>query len=185
MKKFIRIPYEEESRFPLERLSARLDREIAAQQKRSLYKLKGEPLFLLLKKGEEYTLRYYHSYKKDFCDTCLRFTLVPGLERSGVKGSFRKPFGSWAFFWGVIATLLIDFIVITYCFLFTSGFSLETALMISGTAILVRAYVCVSLMQFNAERLKMLKNEMLRLLREEETDEDDQNEEGAESDERD
>lgn len=168
MKKFIRIPYEEESRFSIDELRAKLDRAIEAQKKLSLYKLKGEPLFLLAKNGEDYILRYYHSYKKDMCDTCLCFSLIRGLERSGAKGYFRKPFGSWAFFWGVIATLLIDFCIITYCFLFTAGFNLNTALMISGTAILVRAYVCVSLVQFNSERVKMLKAEMLRLLCEEE-----------------
>lgn len=185
MKKFIRIPYEEESRFSLDALRAKLDRTIEAQKKLSLYKLKGEPLFLLLKKGEDYTLRYYHSYKKDFCDTCLCFSLVKGLERSGVKGHFRKPFGSWAFFWGVIVTLLIDFCVITYCFLFTAGFDLNTALMISGTALLVRAYVCMSLVQFNAERVKMLKTEMLRLLREEETEAEPQSKKEGDENERD
>lgn len=44
--------------------------------------------------------------------------------------------------------------------------------MISAAAILVRAYVCVSLVQFNGERVKMLKTEMLRLLRNEEIDEE-------------
>lgn len=173
MKKLIRIPYEEESLLSIDGLRSRLDRVLDAQRKRALYKRKGEPIFLLSRDGEdEYTLRYYHSYKKDFCDTCLRFRLVKGLERSGAKGSFRKPAGSWAFFWGVAATLLIDFLVITYCFLFTAGFSLESALMISGTALLVRAYVCVSLLQFSGDRVKALKNEMLRLLREEEIDEE-------------
>lgn len=173
MKKFIRIPYEEESLFSIDALRERLGKVLAAQQKRALYKLKGEPLYLLSKDGEdEYTLRYYHSYKKDFCDTCLRFVLTKGLERSGAKGSIRKPGGSWGFFWGVIATLLIDFCVITYGILFIAGFQLTTALMISMTAVIVRAYVCISLLQFNTERVKMLKTEMLRLLRDEEIDEE-------------
>lgn len=173
MKKFIRIPYEEESALPIGALRERLGKVLAAQQKRALYKLKGEPLYLLSKDGEdEYTLRYYHSYKKDFCDTCLRFRLIKGLERSGAKGGFRKPGGSWGFFWGVIATLLIDFCIITYGILFIADFSLTNALMISAAAILVRAYVCVSLVQFNGERVKMLKTEMLRLLRNEAIDEE-------------
>ncbi len=173
MKKFIRVPYEEDSRFSYEELKGRLDQMLQKQKDLALYKLKGSALFLLSADGEdEYTLRYYHSYKKDFCDTCLRFYLVKGLERSGVKGFFCKPKAIWAFFWGVIATLMIDFCVITYCILFTADFNLTSALMISGTAVLVRAYLCLSLVQFNSERMRALKKEMLRLLRETEEPEE-------------
>ncbi len=171
MKKFIRVPYEEESRFSYEETKKRLASALAEQKKLQLYKLKGAALFLLSEKeNDEYTLSYYHSYKTDFCDTCLRFYLEKGLERCNVKGFFCKPRAVWGFFWGTVATLLIDFLVITYCILFTADFDLTNALLISGTAVLLRAYICLSLVQFDKRRLKAVKEEMLRLIRREETE---------------
>ncbi len=166
MKKFIRIPYEEESTFSPDELKARLDGILAEQKELSLYKLKGSPLFLLEEEKEEgqYALKYHHAYKKDMCDTCVRFYIEKGLERSRVKGFICKPAGSWAVFWGIIATLLIDFMIITYCLLFTANFDMLKALMISGCAIAVRAYVCMSVVQFNRQRLEDVKNKMADIL---------------------
>ncbi len=177
MKKFIRIPYEEESVYTSSELMEKLENILSEQRELSLYKLKGSPLYLLEKEKEEgqFTLKYHHSYKKDMCDTCVRFYIEKGLERCRVKGFVCKPAGSWAVFWGVIATLLIDFLIITYCLLFTANFDLSKALMISGCAALVRGYVCMSVVQFNSRRLEEIKKKMADILGIE-TEEEEQNE---------
>lgn len=160
MKKFIRIPYDEESSFSYSELKERLNGILAEQAELSLYKLKGSPLYLLEEEKNEtdqYTLTYHHSYKKDMCDTCVRFYIEKGLERSRIKGFFCKPKSSWAVFWGVIGSLFIDFLIISYCLLFTANFDLTNALMISFTAMIVRAYICLSVLRFNTRRLEEVK----------------------------
>lgn len=178
MKKFIRIPYEEESVFSHEELKAKLDGIIAEQKELALYKLKGSPLFLLSEEeADQYSLKYHHAYKKDMCDTCVRFYIEKGLEKCRVKGFICKPAGSWAVFWGIIATLLIDFLIITYCILFTANFDLMKALMISLCAIAVRAYVCMSVVQFNRKRLDDVKEKMAEILGVEKETEEENNHE--------
>lgn len=166
LKKFIRIPYEENSSFSEKELKERLDGIIKDQGELALYKLKGSPLFLLEKEKEEnqYCLKYHHSYKTDMCDTCLRFYIEKGLEKCSVKGYACKTAGSWAVFWGVIATLLIDFLIITYCLLFTANFDLMKALMISFCAVIVRAYICLSALRFNSRRLEEIEIKMMEIL---------------------
>ena len=98
------------------------------------------------------------------CDTCVRFYIEKGLEKCTAKGFICKPAGSWAVFWGIIATLFIDFLIITYCLLFTANFDLTNALMISFCAIIVRGYICMSVMQFNRRRLEDIKLKMMDIL---------------------
>lgn len=177
MKKFIRIPYEENSSFSRAELESRLAAVMEEQGKLALYKLKGSPLYLLEKeKDGGYCLKYHHSYKKDMCDTCLRFFIVDGLEHSQVKGFLCKPAGSWAVFWGIIATLIIDFLIITYCLLFTANFDLSKALMISFCAMLVRGYICMSVVQFNTRRLEEIRLKAAELLGVENSGENEENE---------
>lgn len=167
LKKFIRIPYEENSSFSFEELKKRLDDIIREQGELALYKLKGSPLFLLekdKKEADQYCLKYHHSYKKDMCDTCLRFYIEKGLEKCSVKGFLCKPAGSWGVFWGIIATLIIDFLIITYCILFTANFDLAKALTISFCAMIVRGYICMSVVRFNRRRLEDIKLKMMEIL---------------------
>lgn len=179
MKKFMRIPYEQDSTYSYEQLESNLNELIKEQGELALYKLKGSPLFLIEKEKEEgqYCLKYHHSYKKDMCDTCVRFYIEKGLEKCTAKGFICKPAGSWAVFWGVIATLFIDFLIITYCLLFTANFDLTKALMISLVATLVRAYICMSVMQFNRRRLEEIKLKMMEILGVEPEEETERNEE--------
>lgn len=179
MKKFMRIPYEQDSTYSYEQLESNLNELIKEQGELALYKLKGSPLFLIEKEKEEgqYCLKYHHSYKKDMCDTCVRFYIEKGLEKCTAKGFICKPAGSWAVFWGVIATLFIDFLIITYCLLFTAGFDMSKALMISGVATIVRAYICMSVMQFNRRRLEEIKLKMMEILGVEPEEEAERNEE--------
>ena len=166
MKKFMRIPYEQDSTFSYEELSQRIDGILKEQGELALYKLKGSPLYLMEKEKEEgqYCLKYHQAYKKDMCDTCVRFYIEKGLEKCTAKGFICKPAGSWAVFWGIIATLFIDFLIITYCLLFTANFDLSKALMISFCAIIVRGYICMSVMQFNRKRLEDIKLKMMDIL---------------------
>lgn len=179
MKKFMRIPYEQDSTYSGEQLQANIDELIKEQNELSLYKLKGSPLYLISKEKEEgqYRLEYHHSYKKDMCDTCVRFYIEKGLEKCTAKGFICKPTGSWAVFWGVIATLFIDFLIITYCLLFTANFDMTKALMISAVATIIRAYVCMSVMQFNRRRLEEIKLKMMEILGVEPEEETERNEE--------
>ena len=179
MKKFMRIPYEQDSTYSYEQLESNLNELIKEQGELALYKLKGSPLFLIEKEKEEgqYCLKYHHSYKKDMCDTCVRFYIEKGLEKCTAKGFICKPAGSWAVFWGVIATLFIDFLIITYCLLFTAGFDMSKALMISGVATIVRAYICMSVMQLNRRRLEEIKLKMMEILGVEPEEETERNEE--------
>lgn len=179
MKKFMKIPYEQDSAYSHEELAAKIDGLIKEQGELSLYKLKGSPLYLISKEKEEgqYRLEYHHAYKKDMCDTCIRFYIEKGLEKCTAKGFVCKPAGSWAVFWGVIATLFIDFLIITYCLLFTADFDMTKALMISGVATFVRAYVCMSVMQFNRRRLEEIKLKMMDILGVQPEEEAERNEE--------
>ena len=165
-KKFIKMAFEEESVMSGEELTAKLDGIIEEQKALQLYKLKNAPLFLWEKKGSgEYHLKYYHSYKTDMCDTAFTGIVEKGLERSSLKGFFHKPKGIWATFWGIIATLFIDFLVITYCLLFVADFSLMNGLMISAVATVVRGYICFSLLEIDRDRVKKIKEYILPLLR--------------------
>ena len=174
-KKFVRTPIEEESPLSYEELTGKLDKIIEKQGELKLHKLEGAPLFLWKKEGEsEYSLKYYHSYKKDMCDTMLAIRVEKGLERSGVYGYICKPAGIWGVFWGIIATLLLDFLIFSYCLLFVAGFDLTNGLMVSAAAIIVRAYICFSLLEISKDRMARIKGELLRILHEkEEKDEQD------------
>ena len=181
-KKFVRTPIEEESLLSYEELTGKLNKIIEKQKELKLHKLEGAPLFLWKKEGEsEYSMKYYHSYKKDMCDTMLAIRVEKGLERSGVYGYICKPAGIWGVFWGIIATLLLDFLILSYCLLFVAGFDLTNGLMVSAAAIIVRAYICLSLLELTKDRMSRIKGELLRILHEKE--EKDEQEEQDESEE--
>lgn len=181
-KKFVRTPIEEESLLSYEELTGKLNKTIEKQKELKLHKLEGAPLFLWKKEGEsEYSMKYYHSYKKDMCDTMLAIRVEKGLERSGVYGYICKPAGIWGVFWGIIATLLLDFLILSYCLLFVAGFDLTNGLMVSAAAIIVRAYICFSLLEISKDRMSRIKGELLRILHEKE--EKDEQEEQDESEE--
>ena len=81
----------------------------------------------------------------------------------GFLGRYRNPF--------------IDFLIITYCLLFTADFDMSKALMISFVATIVRAYICMSVMQFNRRRLEEIKLKMMEILGVEPEEETERNEE--------
>ncbi len=151
-------------------LTEKLDTLIETQYRRNLNKLKGASLCLWQRAGtDRYRLRYYHSYRTDMCDTMMTVDIEKGMERCSVHGSVHKPASIWVMFWGVIASVLIDFIIISWLVLFGEGFSVErdllNALMISGAVCLVRAYICTALIELDRAKVRILREELLRVIR--------------------
>ena len=165
-RKFIKMRVEEESTLSRDELTQKLDGIIDMQYRRNLNKLKGSPLCLWSKAGEDcYRLKYYHSWREDMCDTMMTIDIEKGMERSSVHGFIHKPGGIWACFWGVIASVFIDFVVLSWLLLFTEGFDLIHGLMVSGAICLVRVYICVALLELNREKVKILREELYRVIR--------------------
>jgi hypothetical protein len=164
-RKFIKMRVEEESVMSRDELNRKLDGIIEAQYRKNLKKLKGSPLCLWQHAGDNcYKLRYYHSYREDMCDTMMTIDVEKGMERCSIHGFVHKPPAIWACFWGVIASVVIDFLIISWCLLFAENFDLINALMISGAVCLVRAYICVALIELNREKVRILREELYRVI---------------------
>ena len=165
-RKFIKMRVEEECVMSRDELNTKLDGIIETQFRRNLNKLKGSPLCLWQHAGEDcYKLKYYHSYREDMCDTMMTIDVEKGMERCSVHGIIHKPPGIWACFWGVIASVFIDFLIISWMLLFTEAFDLGNALMVSAAVCLVRVYICVSLIELNREKVRVLREELYRVIR--------------------
>ncbi len=166
-RKFIKMRVEEESTLSREELAAKLDGIIETQYRRNLNKLKGSPLCLWQHAGEDcYKLKYYHSYREDMCDTMMTIDVEKGMERCSVHGMIHKPAGIWACFWGVIGSVFIDFMVLSWLLLFTADFDLGGGLMVSGAVCLVRVYICFALLELDRSKVKLLREELYRVIRE-------------------
>ena len=177
-RKFIKMRVEEDSSFSGKELTEKLENIIDAQYRKNLDKLRGAPAALWSHGSEgSYRLKYYHSYREDICDTMMTIGIEEGMERCRVYGFIHKPAVIWAWFWGVIASVLIDFLIISYCLLFVGGFDLMTGLMISGAACLVRAYICVSLLELDRAKVKILRQELFSVIRDKLPDDTDYGEE--------
>lgn len=171
-RKFIKMRVEEESTLSRDELYAKLDGIIESQYRRNLNKLKGSPLCLWQRAGDDCCkLKYYHSWREDMCDLMMTLYVEKGMERCSVHGFIHKPAGIWACFWGVIASVLIDFMIITWMILFAESFDLGGALMISGAVCLVRVYICAALMELDREKVRILREELYRVIRDKPGDE--------------
>ena len=165
-RKYNKMRVEEESEFGADELTQKLEDIIDKQYRKNLNKLKGAPLSLWSHGADgSYKLKYYHSYREDMCDTMMTIGIEPGMERCRVYGFIHKPAAIWAWFWGVIASVFIDFLIISYCLLFVGGFDLTKGLMISGAVCLVRAYICASLLELDREKVKILRKELFAVIR--------------------
>ena len=168
-RKFIKMRVEEESVLSRDALTDKLDKLIETQYRRNLNKLKGAALCLWQRAGNDcYRLRYYHSYRDDMCDTMMTIDVEKGMERCSIHGFIHKPKSIWVIFWAVIASVLIDFMVISWLVLFGENFSVErdmlNALMISGAVCLVRAYICTALLELDRAKVRALREELLRVI---------------------
>ena len=170
-KKYIKMRIEEEAAMSRDALAAKLDGIIDTQYRKNLKKLKGSPMYLWSRAGEDcYKLKYYHSYREDMCDTMMTLEVEKGMERCSLHGFIHKPPAIWAVFIGIIASVFIDFLIITYSLLFVSGFDLMNGLMISACVCIVRAVVCVWLLELDRSRIKALREELYRVIRDEPAD---------------
>ena len=168
-RKFIKMRVEEESVLSRDALTEKLDTLIETQYRRNLNKLRGASLCLWQRAGtDRYKLRYYHSYRDDMCDTMMTLDIEKGMERCSVHGFIHKPTSIWVMFWGVIASVLIDFMIISWLVLFGEGFDVErdllNALMISGAVCLVRVYLCTALVELDRAKVRILREELLRVI---------------------
>ncbi len=163
-------------------LVSRLDALIDTQYRRNLNKLKGSPLCLWSRAGDDrYRLRYYHSYREDMCDTMMTLDIEKGMERCSLHGFIHKPPAIWAVFIGVIASLFIDFLIISYSLLFVQGFDLWNGLAVSACVSVVRVFICLYLLELDRSKVKILREELYRVIHDAsglpEADEDDESEE--------
>lgn len=173
-KKYIKMRVEEESSMSLDALNKKLDEIIDTQFRKNLKKLKGSPFCLWQHAGEDrYKLKYYHSYGEDMCDTMMTIDCEKGMERCSIHGFIHKPPAIWACFWGVIASVFIDFLIISWCLLFTENFDLANALMVSGAVCIVRVFICLSLIEINREKAKILRKELLGVIRDKPVSDDE------------
>lgn len=173
-RKFIKMAVEEESTLSKDKLTKKLDGIIDTQYRRNLKKLKGSPLLLWSKVDDSrYRLKYYHSWKEDMCDTVMTVDIEKGMERCSLHGFIHKPAAIWACFAGVIASVIIDFIVISWLLLFTADFDLTQGLMFSGAVCLVRAYICVALVELSRDKVKILREELNRVIHDDQSGDDD------------
>ena len=157
---------EEECAMSRDELVEKLDGIIDTQYRRNLSKLRGNELCLWSKASEDsYRLRFYHSYREDMCDTMMTIDIEKGMERCSIHGFIHKPAAIWACFWGVIASVLIDFIVLSWMLLFSENFSLEGGLMVSGAICLVRVYICMALLELNREKVRLIREELYSVIR--------------------
>lgn len=165
-RKFIKMRVEEESVLGRDELVSKLDGIIDKQYRKNLNKLKGSPALLWSKAGEDcYKLKYYHSYREDMCDTMMTVDIEKGLERCSLFGFIHKPPAIWAVFIGVIASLFIDFLIISYSLLFVAGFDLVNGLVISCCVSIVRVFICISLVELDRDKVKILREELYRVIR--------------------
>ena len=165
-RKLVKMRVEEESSMSGDALRKKIADLLDMQYRRNLNKLKGAQLCLWSKTGDSsYKIKFYRSYRDDMCDHILDFHIEDGMERCAVFGLIKKPAAIWAMFWGVIASVLIDFLIISYCILFVGGFDLMNGLMISFCVSLVRVYICVGLITIDRECARSLRSELLGVIR--------------------
>ncbi len=146
-------------------LVSKLDALIDKQYRRNLNKLKGSPLCLWSRAGDDrYKLKYYHSYREDMCDTMMTVDIEKGMERCSLHGFIHKPPAIWAVFIGVIASLFIDFLIITYSLLFVQGFDLWNGLALSACVSVVRVFICLYLVELDRSKIKILREELYRVI---------------------
>lgn len=170
-KKFVKMPVEEECEMSRDELVSKLDGIIDTQYRRNLSKLRGSELCLWSKAAEDcYRLKFYHSYREDMCDTMMTIDIEKGMERCSIHGFIHKPAAIWACFWGVIASVLIDFLVISWLLLFGENFHLDGALMVSGAVCLVRVYICMALLELNRDKVRLIREELYSVIRDRHTE---------------
>lgn len=173
MINFIKQPFDVDSPYAYDEMSKKFDDKIEKQNKISLYKMKGQPLFLFSRNLNIIQLKYYQSYKNDMCDTMYEGELKKGLEGCQLIGNIKKPRAIWAICIGIVCTLLIDLLVISFFITFYEDFDILNHLVLWFTLIAARAIMIVHLLRFDRKRAKLVKEEITKFMQTERKNEDD------------
>lgn len=162
MKRFLKIPVEFESSFTEEELKSKIEDIIKEQQDVSLYSQKGRELFIWEKNENAVSLKYYHSFKSDMCDTAFYGEIKKGLRGSRLEGFIRKPPCIWGVFWVIIGVLLLIMAAFFVASLFADD-PQPVLIPIFGLVSVGVAFVEVNLLMFDKNRLRAV-NDYLREL---------------------
>ncbi|MBD5114189.1 MAG: hypothetical protein HDT46_03170 [Ruminococcaceae bacterium] len=161
MKKIAKIPITFESRLSSEEFAEKVKNIIAEQEENVTYSEKGRQIFYWESLGDDkYSLKFYHSYKSDMCDTAFYGQVNKGLSGCQLDGHIKKPGGIWAIFWVIIAVAFLILAAFSVAILLSE--TPETGLIPVFLLTLVPvAFVEVNLLMFDKKRLKAI-NEYLR-----------------------
>lgn len=161
MKKIAKIPVTFESRLSSEEFAQKVKEVIAEQEENVTYAEKGRQIFYWESTGDDkYSLKFYHSYKSDMCDTAFYGQVNKGLSGCQLDGHIKKPGGIWAIFWVIIAVALLILFAFSIAILLSE--TAETGLIpVFLLTLIPVAFVEVNLLMFDKKRLKAI-NEYLR-----------------------
>lgn len=162
MKRFLKIPVEFETSFTEEELKGQIDDLIKEQQGSDLYSQKGREMFLWEKNENSVSLKFYHSFKSDMCDTAFYGEIKKGLRGSRLEGFIKKPPCIWGVFWVIIGVLLLIMAAFFVASLFADD-PQPVLIPIFGLITVGVAFVEVNLLMFDKKRLQTL-NDYLREL---------------------
>ena len=157
MKRFLKIPVEFETALTEEELKGQIDEKIKETQEENLYSQKGRELFLWERGNDSVSLKFYHSFRNDMCDTAFYGDIVKGLKGSRLEGFIKKPPCIWAVFWVIIGITLL----VMAAFLIASLFADDpqpVLIPIFGLVVLGVAFVEVNLLMFDKKRLRVINN---------------------------
>ena len=94
MKKIAKIPVTFESRLSSEEFAQKVKDVVAEQDENVTYAEKGRQIFYWESLGDDkYSLKFYHSYKSDMCDTAFYGQVNKGLSGCQLDGHIKKPGG--------------------------------------------------------------------------------------------
>lgn len=161
MKKIAKIPVTFESRLSSEEFAQKVKEVVAEQEENVTYAEKGRQIFYWESPGDDkYSLKFYHSYKSDMCDTAFYGQVNKGLSGCQLDGHIKKPGGIWAIFWVIIAVAILILFAFSIAMLLSEN--AETGLIpVFLLTLIPVAFVEVNLLMFDKKRLKAI-NEYLR-----------------------
>lgn len=167
MKRFVKIDLQMSSNYSVEEIKARVDGKIEEQSQLKLPNLKSSPLFLWSREDDVVTLKYYHSYKSDLCDTMFEGRLVQGLNGCQLVGKICKPKLIWGLFFGFIALAVVILLICVISFLgqltFDVAASGDYSMLNHLPAFLLvipAVYVGIYFLVFDKKRLKTINDEL-------------------------
>lgn len=161
MKKIARIPVSFESRLSSEEFAEKVKSVIAEQEENVSYLEKGREIFYWENTDSDtYSLKFYHSYRSDMCDTAFYGQINKGLSGCQLDGYIKKPGGIWAVFWIIIAVAFVILSAFSIAILLSEA--PETGLIpVFLLTLIPVAFVEINLLMFDKKRLKAI-NEYLR-----------------------